>query len=183
LFDEPRARGREDETGYDGIIALRRKYQSVIKIATGVTEVQLSSLLLRNRIVALLIKPRKRVRTAMKTPGRSRSLRVALLWIVFPGTTLSPLSTALCQQPTPSSNSKQTDGKSDSAPAKTPLTAEEQKRADLLADTEKLYKLTQELKVEVDKSNRNTLSVSVVKKAQEIERLAKSIKERGRPAR
>jgi len=61
-----------------------------------------------------------------------------------------------------------------------PLTPAEQKRADLLADTEKLYQLTQELKAEVAKSNKDTLSISVVKKAQEVERLAKSIKERSR---
>jgi sRNA-binding protein len=60
------------------------------------------------------------------------------------------------------------------------LTPEERKKADLRADTEKLYRLTQELKVEVAKSNKDTLSVGVVKKAQEIERLAKSIKERSR---
>ncbi len=60
------------------------------------------------------------------------------------------------------------------------MTPAEQKRADLLADTEKLYQLTQELKAEVAKSNKDTLSVSVVKKAQEVERLAKSIKERSR---
>jgi hypothetical protein len=40
--------------------------------------------------------------------------------------------------------------------------------------------LTQELKAEVAKSNKDTLSVTVIKKAQEIERLAKSIKERTR---
>ncbi|WP_157467146.1 hypothetical protein [Edaphobacter aggregans] len=61
-----------------------------------------------------------------------------------------------------------------------PLTPAEQRRADLLADTEKLYQLTQELKAEVAKSNKDTLSVSVVKKAQEVERLAKSIKERSK---
>jgi len=49
-----------------------------------------------------------------------------------------------------------------------------------LADTEKLYQLTQELKAEVARSNKDTLSVAVVKKAQEVERLAKSIKERSR---
>jgi hypothetical protein len=65
-------------------------------------------------------------------------------------------------------------------PASAPMTPAEKRKADLQADTEKLYKLTQELKVEVDKSNKDTLSVSVVKKAQEIERLAKSIKERSR---
>ena len=60
------------------------------------------------------------------------------------------------------------------------LSPAERKRAELLADTEKLYQLTQELKAEVAKSNKDTLSVSVVKKAQEVERLAKSIKERSR---
>jgi cytochrome P450 len=63
---------------------------------------------------------------------------------------------------------------------KAPMTEAEKRKADLQADTEKLYKLTQELKAEVDKSNKDTLSVSVVKKAQEIERLAKSIKERSK---
>jgi hypothetical protein len=60
------------------------------------------------------------------------------------------------------------------------LSPADRKRAELLADTEKLYQLTQELKAEVAKSNKDTLSVSVVKKAQEVERLAKSIKERSR---
>jgi hypothetical protein len=64
--------------------------------------------------------------------------------------------------------------------AKAPLTPEEKKQEELRADTEKLYQLTQELKAEVAKSNKDTLSVSVIKKAQEIERLAKSIKERTR---
>jgi hypothetical protein len=65
-------------------------------------------------------------------------------------------------------------------PTNKTLSPAEQKRAELLADTEKLYQLTQELKAEVAKSNKDTLSVSVVKKAQEVERLAKSIKERSR---
>ena len=48
----------------------------------------------------------------------------------------------------------------------------------LVADTNKLLELAQELKVDVDKSNKDTLSLSVVKKADEIEKLAKSVKER-----
>jgi hypothetical protein len=68
-----------------------------------------------------------------------------------------------------------------SSPIQAPtLSPAEKRRADLLADTEKLYQLTQELKAEVARSNKDTLSVSVVKKAQEVERLAKSIKERSR---
>jgi hypothetical protein len=52
------------------------------------------------------------------------------------------------------------------------------REAQLLADTEKLLKLSQELKAEVDKSTKDTLSLAVIKKAEEVEKLAKSIKER-----
>jgi hypothetical protein len=49
-------------------------------------------------------------------------------------------------------------------------------------DTEKLVKLAGELKDYVDKSNENVLSVDVMKKAEEIEKLAKSVKEKMRGA-
>jgi len=45
-------------------------------------------------------------------------------------------------------------------------------------DTEKLVKLTADLKVEVDKASKDTLSLSVIRKADEIERLAHNIKEK-----
>jgi hypothetical protein len=47
----------------------------------------------------------------------------------------------------------------------------------LVQDTDKLLALAKELKEEVDKSNQDTLSVDVVKKAGEIEKLAKSVKD------
>jgi hypothetical protein len=47
-------------------------------------------------------------------------------------------------------------------------------------DTDKLLSLAKELKEEVGKSNADTLSVDVVKKAAEIEKLAKSVKDRMR---
>jgi hypothetical protein len=50
----------------------------------------------------------------------------------------------------------------------------------LQRDTDKLLSLAKELKEEVDKSNKDTLSVDVVKKAGEIEKLAKSVKDRMR---
>jgi len=46
--------------------------------------------------------------------------------------------------------------------------------------TDKLLTLAKELKDEVDKSNEDTLSVDVVKKAAAIEKLAKSVKDRMR---
>jgi hypothetical protein len=48
----------------------------------------------------------------------------------------------------------------------------------LVDDTQKLLSLANELKVDVDKSNKDTLSLDVIKKADEIEKLAHSVKER-----
>jgi predicted nucleic acid-binding Zn-ribbon protein len=45
-------------------------------------------------------------------------------------------------------------------------------------DTARLLKLATELKEYVDKSNENTLSLDVVKKAEEIEKLAHTVKEK-----
>lgn len=54
--------------------------------------------------------------------------------------------------------------------------ANAQRQADLKRDTDKLLKLSTELKEYVDKSNENVLSVEVVIKAEEIEKLAHSVK-------
>jgi hypothetical protein len=48
----------------------------------------------------------------------------------------------------------------------------------LVADTDKLLALATDLKAQVDKTNKDTLSVDVIKKADEIEKLAHSVKER-----
>ena len=47
-----------------------------------------------------------------------------------------------------------------------------------MADTDKLLALATDLKEQVDKSTKDTLSVDVIKKADEIEKLAHSVKER-----
>ena len=60
------------------------------------------------------------------------------------------------------------------------MTPEEARQAQLVADTNKLLELSQELKAEVSKSSKDTLSLAVVKKAAEVEKLAKSLKERMR---
>lgn len=54
--------------------------------------------------------------------------------------------------------------------------ANQARQADLKRDTEKLFKLATELKEYVDKTNENMLSVDVVRKAEEIEKLAHSVK-------
>ena len=56
--------------------------------------------------------------------------------------------------------------------------ANQTRQADLKRDTERLLKLANELKEFVDKTNESTLSVDVVKKAEEIEKLAHSVKDK-----
>jgi hypothetical protein len=56
--------------------------------------------------------------------------------------------------------------------------ADRQKK--LVADTDKIVKLAQELKANVDSGNRDALSVAEAKKIEEIEKLAKSVKDRMR---
>ncbi len=56
--------------------------------------------------------------------------------------------------------------------------ANQERQAALKNDTDKLVKLAGELKDYVDKSNENMLSVDVLKKAEEIERLARSVKDK-----
>ena len=50
----------------------------------------------------------------------------------------------------------------------------------LQSDTDKLLKLSTELKEDVDKSTKNELSLDVIRKAAEVEKLAHDIKERMR---
>jgi hypothetical protein len=54
--------------------------------------------------------------------------------------------------------------------------ANQQRQSDLKRDTDKLFKLSSELKDYVDKSNENILSLDVLKKAEEIEKLAHSVR-------
>lgn len=60
------------------------------------------------------------------------------------------------------------------------------RQQDIKENTQKLYQLAGELKDAVDKSNENVLSLDVVKKAEEVEKLARKVKEKmkegaGRP--
>jgi hypothetical protein len=56
--------------------------------------------------------------------------------------------------------------------------ANQERQANLKKDTEKLLKLATELKDYVDKTNENMLSMEVIKKAEEIEKLAHSVRDK-----
>lgn len=58
--------------------------------------------------------------------------------------------------------------------------AEVERVAQLKSDTDKLLKLSVELKTYVDKTNTDVLSLDVMKKAEEIEKLAKSVHDKMR---
>jgi len=51
-----------------------------------------------------------------------------------------------------------------------------ERHAQLQRDTDKLFQLSTELKQYVDKTNENVLSLDVLKKAEEIEKLAHSVR-------
>jgi len=54
----------------------------------------------------------------------------------------------------------------------------EARQKDIQKDTDKLLELATELKQYVDKTNENILSMDVIKKAEEIEKLAHSVREK-----
>lgn len=68
-----------------------------------------------------------------------------------------------------------------SATGPDPRLIAKQNRAEIKSDVQRLYDLASELKEEVEKTDAtSTLSVSLVKKAQQIEKLAKQIKDRAK---
>jgi len=56
--------------------------------------------------------------------------------------------------------------------------ANKKRQQDIREETDKLFQLATELKAAVDKSNENLLSLDVVRKANEVEKLAKKVKEK-----
>lgn len=88
------------------------------------------------------------------------------------------------QSPPPASHTGDLNPPTDEDEARTRIEHDMEKRAAkeraaaLKADTDKLLKLSVELKSYVDKSDENVLSLDVIKKAEEIEKLAKSVKDK-----
>jgi hypothetical protein len=106
---------------------------------------------------------------------------VAMMSLAFSASALAqsaaatPQDAASTAQPTANTNQAPTAGAKSAN-----LTPAEARKAQILEDTNRLYRMAEELKAEVAKSNKDILSVAVVKKADEIEKLAKSLKERMR---
>jgi hypothetical protein len=103
----------------------------------------------------------------------SRSVRSVLSVSLLAGAWL-----CFAQQPAPSAPAQQA---AEVAPA-TPANADtakpmSPKQKQLTDDTAKLQVLANELKAEMDKSNKDTLSLSVIKKAEAVEKLAHKVED------
>jgi hypothetical protein len=57
-------------------------------------------------------------------------------------------------------------------------TQQTERQKKLIADTDHLLALATQLKADMDKTTKDTMSIEVIKKAEEIEKLAHSVKER-----
>ncbi|HEY2117351.1 MAG TPA: hypothetical protein VGJ51_19780 [Candidatus Angelobacter sp.] len=60
--------------------------------------------------------------------------------------------------------------------------ANKKRQQDIRDDTDRLFQLASELKAAVDKSNENLLSLEVIRKAEEVEKLARKVKEKMKDA-
>ncbi len=106
-----------------------------------------------------------------------RALRVLILIL----TLVVPAS--LVAQPHQESGSIPVEGPAESESVKDLKKAMEkkankQRQEQIRRDTEKLLKLATELKAYVDKTDEHILSLNVIKKAEEIEKLAHSVKDK-----
>jgi hypothetical protein len=100
------------------------------------------------------------------------------------GTLLLRGNSVLAQAPIPPTHPPKTPDGDDESPASANFPSSgnkallEQRQKDIKKEIEKLFELASQLKAEVEKTDATTvLSLAMVRKAEEIERLAKQIKE------
>jgi hypothetical protein len=91
---------------------------------------------------------------------------------------LSPQSSQSAHVPFGSSNHDQEGGLSPEARERFERSRQSDRQKRLIADTDHLLALANELKADMDKTTKDTLSIDVIKKADEIEKLAHNVKER-----
>jgi len=96
-----------------------------------------------------------------------------------PGMPIRPMEmpTPALGNPTPDAND-QMRMHEDNAKKQDFAAANAERKKQIADDSAKLLKLATDLKAEVDKTNKETLSLAVIRKADEIERLAHSVKEK-----
>lgn len=78
----------------------------------------------------------------------------------------------------PPDASRQTEMREQQTPQKSYAAASEERKKQIGEDSARLLQLAAELKSEVDKTTKDTLSLGVIRKADEIENLARSVREK-----
>lgn len=116
--------------------------------------------------------------------GRTRGVRCALAGLLLValapgvGPRAQTGSTAPSRPQMPGLNSAEPESPFGPNKEKLEHMREDERRKRLLADTTRLLALSTELKEQVEKASKNELSLDVVRKAAEIEKLARDVKER-----
>ncbi len=108
--------------------------------------------------------------------GRTRSIAAHSLLIgAILALPLSGRAQASAATPPASANTPVQLAASAGVPGK--LTPKDARDAQIAAEAQKLFDLAVDLKIEMDKGNKDTVSLAVVKKAAEIEKLAKTLQQ------
>jgi hypothetical protein len=145
----------------------------------------------RGRFTLIFSKSRNRPRAEIcgkATPGRLTRQRGLILALLVTIATLA----GVAQSSAPVSPDKSIPDQSNHDP--TPIASADanarqatpqsytasatERKKQIAADSAQLLKLANDLKSEVDKTNKDTLSLNVIRKADEIEKLAHSVRER-----
>ena len=116
---------------------------------------------------------------------RASRRRLLLMFSAVAGSLLLRSQNPAAQTPTPRTRPPRSQGDISDEPGNPPNAPNgsnkamlEQRQKDIKKEVEKLYKLASELKDEVEKTDATTvLSLPMLKKAEEIEKLAKQIKD------
>jgi hypothetical protein len=88
------------------------------------------------------------------------------------------VSVGVSQQPVQDASAQSTAVQPTAAPISAkPLNEQSPRQKQLADDTAKLLTLANELKVEINKSSKDTLSLSVIKKAEQVEKLAHKVRD------
>jgi|BarGraIncu00222A_1022003.scaffolds.fasta_scaffold119102_1 hypothetical protein len=119
--------------------------------------------------------------------GSLQLIRPTFLFVVLTSAfAMSLYSQSNAPDPTPaepnprvsenSQESKQPAPVDTAAVPSSPASSSELRQAQIETDTKKLFQLAADLRAEVAKTYKDSLSLSVIKKAEEVEKLAKSLK-------
>ena len=128
---------------------------------------------------------------ATEAPMQHSRRRLLLISSAALGGILVPFAKISAQEPVGSGRKRPTDGSQDAAngegpnaanlPASAAKTMLEERQKNIKKDVRKLYELASDLKNEVEKTDSTAvLSIAMLKKADEIEKLARQIKDRAK---